>query len=353
MRRLAGAVLAGMAGLFAVAVVLRALHPAMVWLEAFAGAGLAGGLADWFAVTALFRRPLGLPIPHTAIIPANRARIGQALGDFIAHQLLTPALVETALARFDATALLSPLIQSVSRPQLEEGLTGLLRTSLSGVEMAPAAGALLTQLWTPARSQALTGQAVDTIAQALAERHDTLREDLAAQSGSWTPKWLDRMLADRVLHAVAGLMQEMKAPAHPWRVELDRAVAGLAERLSHDPDLAGPAQLWKQDLLSDPVLQGLAGQLADGLDGLALPPDSARQINEALRAVLAERILAERPTVARLVSARLADWNEAELVAELELQTGRDLQYIRINGALVGALAGLAIHAISLLLGRS
>ncbi len=352
MRMIASAVLAVMAALFIAAVALRPMHPAFAWLEAFAGAGLAGGLADWFAVTALFRRPLGLPIPHTAIIPANRARIGQALGDFIADQLLTPALVDNALARFDATALLPQLFQSIPRPELEQGLTGLLRSGLSGVAAAPAAGALLSQLWTPERSNDLTGQAVDALSLALTERHDALRDELAAQGATWTPKWIDRMLADRVLQGVEGLLQALKSPDHPWRIELDQTIAGLADRLAHDPALSGPAQHWKDDLLSDAVLEGLAAQLADGLSAMTPAPETAARVNGALRTLLATRILAERPTVARLVCERLAQWDERELVDELELQTGRDLQYIRINGALVGAVAGLAIHATSLLLGH-
>ena len=355
MRRIAGAVLAGMGGLFLLAALGRRVWPgaadALGWVQAFAEAGLAGGLADWFAVTALFRRPLGLPIPHTAIIPQNRDRIGRALGDFIAGQLVTPALVDQALAQFDAAALLPELIAATPRPQQEAMLGRALRGALEAAPLAPAAGAVLARLWTPERSAHLIRRAVRLLSRTLEQRHDALRDTLVSHGAGWTPKFVDRMLADRVLAALAGVLADLEAPDHPWRQELDAAIGRIAGRLAEDPQLAAEAESWKASLLSDEAVAGMAASLADRLAGFRLEADTADALNRAVRAGLRARILAARPTLARLVSERMNDWDEAALVAELELQAGRDLQYIRINGALVGGLAGLAIHAVSGLIG--
>jgi uncharacterized membrane-anchored protein YjiN (DUF445 family) len=359
MRRIAGAVLAGMAALFMLAAVGRRLLPvagvgeALGWVQAFAEAGLAGGLADWFAVTALFRRPLGLPIPHTAIIPQNRDRIGRALGAFITGQLVTPALVERALERFDAAALLPGLIARTPRPELERMLAAALRAGLDAAPVAPAAGAVLARIWTPERSGVLVRRAVRLLARTLESRHDELRDTLVSHGTGWTPRFVDRMLADRVLAALGGVLTDLEAPTHPWRSELDRLVLRLAGRLADDPALATQGERWKAELLAGDAVATLARALAERLAGdpPALDADSAAALNRIVRAGLRDRILAERPALADLISARMKDWDEATMVSELELQAGRDLQYIRINGAVVGGIAGLAIHGVLKLIG--
>jgi uncharacterized membrane-anchored protein YjiN (DUF445 family) len=350
-RRIAGAVLAVMGVLFVLAAAGRRAWPPgaelLGWVQAFAEAGLAGGLADWFAVTALFRRPLGLPIPHTAIIPQNRDRIGRALGDFIAGQLVTPALVDRALDRFDAAALIPELIARTPRPELEAMLGRAVRAALETAPLAPAAGAALAGFWTPERSGVLIRRAVRLLARTLDSRHDALRDTLVSYGTGWTPKFVDRMLADRVLGALAGVLTDLEAADHPWREALDRTVTRVIGRLSSDPQMAVEAETWKTALLEDESVAAMARGLADRLAALNLAPDSAAALNQAVRTGLRERILAERPALARLVSDRMNDWDEAALVAELELQAGRDLQYIRINGALVGGLVGLVIHAVA------
>ena len=355
MRRIAGAVLAVMGLLFVLAAAGRRVWPsaaeALGWIQAFAEAGLAGGLADWFAVTALFRHPLGLPIPHTAIIPKNRDRIGRALGDFIAGQLVTETLVDRALERLDAAALIPELIAGVPRPELEAMLGRAVRAALESAPLAPAAGVALAGLWTPERSGVLIRRAVRLLARTLDSRHDSLRDTLVSHGGGWTPKFVDRMLADRVLGALAGVLGDLESADHPWRAALDQTVNRIIGRLSTDPQMAAEAETWKTALLQDESVGAMARGLADRLAALKLAPDAAETLNQAVRAGLRARILEARPTLARLVSERMNDWDEATLVAELELQAGRDLQYIRINGALVGGLVGLAIHAVSGLFG--
>ena len=355
MRRIAGAVLAAMALLFGLAAAGRRLWPAageaLGWVQAFAEAGLAGGLADWFAVTALFRRPLGLPIPHTAILPRNRDRIGRALGDFIAGQLVTDRLVDQALSHLDIAALVPELIAGLPRPELEALLARAVRAGLASVPLAPAAGTVLAGLWTPARSRVLIRRAVRLVSRTLETRHEDLRDRLVSHGGGWTPRFVDRMLVDRVLGALAGVLKDLEAADHPWRGALDETVHRTIARLTADPQMAAEGERWKAVLLQDETAAGLARGLADRLVALQLAPEAAATLNATVRAGLRSRILDARPTLARLVSERINEWDEASLVAELELQAGRDLQYIRINGALVGGLVGLGIHAVVVLFG--
>jgi uncharacterized membrane-anchored protein YjiN (DUF445 family) len=222
-----------------------------------------------------------------------------------------------------------------------------VRAALETAPLAPAAGAALAGFWTPERSGVLIRRAVRLLARTLDSRHDALRDTLVSHGSGWTPKFVDRMLADRVLGALAGVLTDLEDADHPWREALDRTVTRVIGRLSSDPEMAVEAETWKTALLEDESVAAMARGLADRLAALNLAPDSAVALNQAVRTGLRERILAERPALARLVSERMNDWDEAALVAELELQAGRDLQYIRINGALVGGLVGLVIHAVA------
>lgn len=347
MRRLANATLAGMAVLYLTAALNRRAFPELGWLQAFAEAGLAGGLADWFAVTALFRKPLGLPIPHTALIPKNRRRIGAALGEFIGLRLLTPETVDQALARFDAAALLPELWRRLPEETLQAKAQAWVRAAADAAPIAPAAGQVLARLWTPERSARLSGLAVEALQGLMADHRDPLREAIVARGGGWTPKFVDRMLADRILGAAQDLLAAAAEPDHPWRRELDAAITGFAARLEADADLTEEGERWKADLLTDETLEALSRLLADRLREVSLTPDQARAVNATIREALKTRILAARPHIAELVTERLAGWDETALVRELELQTGRDLQFIRINGALAGGLVGVVIYAVS------
>ena len=340
MRTFANATLAGMAALYLLAALGRRSIPALGWLEAFAEAGLAGGLADWFAVTALFRRPLGLPIPHTALIPKNRRRIGAALGDFI-------GVVDQALERFDAAALLPEVWRAVPEDALQAEASRWVRSAIAAVPAAPAAGAALARLWTPERGARLSGLAVEALSHLIADHKDQLREAMVARGGGWTPKFVDRMLADRILGAAGDLLAAAAEPDHPWRLELDTAISGFAARLEADEDLSEEGERWKADLLTDETVGAVARLLAERMREVTLTDDQSRSVNATIREALKTRIIAARPRVAELVAERLAGWDETTLVRELELQTGRDLQYIRINGALAGGLVGVVIYAVS------
>lgn len=401
--RRARAMATGLLGLMAlvfVAARLAASHwptaaPTLGYVAAFAEAGMIGGFADWFAVTALFRRPLGLPIPHTGIIPRNKDRIGQALGGFIADNFLTEAVLQGKLrqievARWGGEWLRRPEnAQRVARrlaavlPRLlaaaPAGTIGELAGSaaLAAARAAPAgptASRLLGAVWSEGRAQALLDRGVDLGGRWLAEHQEAIREKVSEHSYKWLPRWVDAMLAAKITEGLVKVAEEMRDPAHPWRQALAAWVERQITALAEDPRMRERAEVWKQRLLDDPRLRAQAAEWWRGVeqglgDSLTADPralaDRLEAVLERLGAWLAEETAAQarlnawartlatrviaprRQEIGQFVSQVVAGWDARSVVDKLELQVGKDLQYIRVNGALVGGLAGLILYALA------
>jgi uncharacterized membrane-anchored protein YjiN (DUF445 family) len=403
MRRIATGLLAVMAVVFVLASLARARWPehalALGYVRAFAEAGMVGACADWFAVTALFRHPFGLPIPHTAIIPRNKARIGQALGGFIADNFLTEPVLQDKLRQIELAGWggdwlsnprnarrLATRIAHLAPEILGSGPAGAVGELAGSAALAaaratpaaPLAAGALSALWSEGRAQVLVERAVEMLAGYLAEHPDAIRERVVEQAPKWLPKWVDRMLADRIGEGLLKTLEEMRDPAHPWREQLHGAVMHLVQRLREDPVLQARVEGFKLRLLADPRLKAQAGELWTGIEarlaaelaadrhGLAeqlqrallgvgawLSADTAAQtrLNTLGRNLATGVIAPHRAEIGRFVAQVVAGWDARNVVDKLELQVGRDLQYIRINGTLVGGLVGLIIFAASRALG--
>ena len=367
----------------------------LVWLgyvRAFAEAGMAGACADWFAVTALFRRPLGLPIPHTGVIPRNKARIGEALGGFIADNFLTEEVLDAKLKQLEVArwggawlarphqarrlarrlaAMLPELIQALPRDAVRDVAGQAAMAAARSVPAAPTAGKLLEAAWNEGRSQAAIEWALDRLAEYLAANAEVIHAGVEAQTAKWIPKFVDRIIAEKITSGALQLMQEMRAPDHPWRQDIREAVEGFIARLATDPELRARGEALKLKLLADPGLQdqaravwaGLESRLASGAsEGVAerleqvllalgrwLDQDEAAQarLNDWARIIVRRLIAPRRAEIGRFIAQVVAGWDTKSVVDKLELQFGKDLQYIRVNGTIVGGLAGLAIHAVS------
>jgi uncharacterized membrane-anchored protein YjiN (DUF445 family) len=394
MKLLATGLLALMAGLFVTATLLH-LAP----LRAFAEAAMVGAIADWFAVVALFRRPLGLPIPHTAIIPRNKDRIGRALGDFMANNFLAPGLVGERLERLDAAARLAQwlaqpettrklaqraaalapvLVDALDGPEAaafaRNGLNGALRT----IPAAPLAARVLAVLMTQGHHQTLFDRFLDG-AEAFLDGHaDGVRQQVSGHSWRWLPGWLDRKLADKVVDGSRDLLAELRDPAHPWRAEFEDSAVELCRRLAQDPDLRAQGEAVKAEVLAHPAVQAaldgaweagksrLRAALAE--DGRALVPAAERLLstlaarldddphlravlNRWLRRVVERLVVPNRAAIGDFIASVVTRWDARTMADKLELHVGRDLQYIRLSGTLVGGCVGLAIHGLSRLLG--
>jgi uncharacterized membrane-anchored protein YjiN (DUF445 family) len=399
MRVIATGLLVLMAALFVGASLGESRWPALAYLRAFAEAGVAGACADWFAVTALFRRPLGLPIPHTAIIPRNKARIGAALGGFIADNFLTEAVLQDRLRQLQLAlwggdwlneprnarrlavwlaGVLPELLSSGPPGALAELSGSAVMAAARAAPAAPICAGVLDAWWSEGRAQALAEQAIEMVGRYLAGHEDDLYRAVAEQSPKWLPRWIDRKIAAKVGEGLSKTIQDMADPAHPWRQELAQAVQSFAARLRSDLALQARVEAMKLELLADSRLgawgselwvgiearigaelradrHALAGQLQRALQatGRWLAEDRAAQaeLNALGRAVVTYVVAPRRQEIGRFVAQVVDSWDARNVADKLELQVGKDLQYIRINGALVGALVGLTIFAIARLFG--
>lgn len=400
MQAMATGLLAAMAGVFlASSYGLRArpdLAVGLGYVRAFAEAAMVGACADWFAVTALFRRPLGLPIPHTAIIPRNKDRIGAALGDFIADNFLTVEVLDARLrqielARWGGEWLRQPRNARRLAARLATVLPGVLRelpkdmlretagsaalAGLRAVPASPTASRLLAAVWNEGRSQTAFEWGLDKLATYLIDNEAAIQEKVEAKSWKWMPKFIDRIIAQKVTTGLSELLVEMRAPDHPWRRELAAWIEDFISRLANDPDLLARGEALKTRLLDDPALRAQARSLWDELveklsDGRS--PEFAARLEAMLLAlgewlhadegaqarlngwarILARQVIApRRREIGGFVAQVVASWDAKGVVDRLELQVGKDLQFIRINGTVVGGLVGLALFAVSRTLG--
>ncbi|MHB8529157.1 MAG: DUF445 domain-containing protein [Caulobacteraceae bacterium] len=394
MRAIATGLLAVMTAVFVASRTAPAAWVWPPWLAAFAEAAMVGALADWFAVTALFRRPLGLPIPHTAIVPRNKDRIGAALGDFIAGNFLTPRLLDARLKRLDPAAHLASWLESpgaargmaeqvagfmpeiaASSEELRDFVGQLLRRGILAVPAAPFVGSIAAYLVSGGRSEAAMDRLIVWLTEALAAREGEIRRKISEKSWRWLPRWVDQILADKILAGLSSTLREMRDPAHPWRVEIRAAADDLIARLGSDEALVARGEALKRRWLDDPAFLArmeeawtdLTRRLADGPEAQIIAPAVERaliatghwlagdrlardRLNGFIRVAVRRLIAPRREAIGGFVAQVVAGWDAKEVVARLELQVGADLQYIRINGTIVGGLAGLAIHGLTRLL---
>jgi uncharacterized membrane-anchored protein YjiN (DUF445 family) len=395
---LATLLLVGTAALFGVARYYEPTHWAWGYVASFAAAATVGGLADWYAVVALFRRPLGLPIPHTAIIPRNHQRIADNLGVFIETNFLAPEAVEKKLGEVDFAAqvaewlsdrersaalagfvvkLLPQTLTAIDQSGLRTFLGERVRAELERVELAPLAAGLLSAVTETGRHQRLLNEllgALDKVLtneEALAALREKIRKELPALFNLYRA---DAYLLRKIVASTTAFIEEARGdPDHALRREFDGFVRGFIERLRHSTDFAERAERLKHDLLARPEVVALAEGAWDSLRaflerdaasgesqirrqletmlvdiGGQLARDAAirAEINRGMVRVLADFVQSQKSGVGRFIADQVKSWDIDVLIGRIELTVGRDLQYIRFNGALIGGLAGLALHAL-------
>jgi len=399
MRALATAMLAFMAAVFVAATGLEAQHPAWGFVRAFAEAGVVGGIADWFAVTALFRHPLGLPIPHTAIVPKNKDRIGDALASFLKDNFLTPSVVARRMRNLDVAGAVgrflaqppgegrlraggSRLLADILESLDQEKLGGMVKTAIGqrirAVEIAPLLGQTLEAAITSERHVPMVDAIIGWAGRTLDANEDLIRAMVHKRAG-WILRMagLDEKLADAIVDGLRKLSIDMAVdPDHPVRAKAEEGLASLAHRLRNDPETMARVEAWKGEMIENEAVSAwLGGIWEKGRAGLlkgARDPDAAlagkfgealRQLGETLQAEprlkAAINQFARRATVGlvasygdgivKLVSETVRGWDAGTVSDRLEGAVGRDLQYIRINGTIVGGLVGLLIHSIEVL----
>jgi len=399
---LATSVLAATLLLFVAAKALLPLHAAFGFIAAFAEAATIGGLADWYAVVALFRRPLGLPIPHTAIIQSNQHRIADKLGEFIEVHFLEAAPVEAKLRQIDfgsfiadwlrdrkrsedlarfALRLLPEAVSATESSGLMTFVSRRITAKLMSIDLAPLAAGTLRGFVQEGRHQGLLDDILRVMHQTLtqAETMAVIREKIRAELPTLLKLYrADRFLVNRIVASATTFFEEVRNdPKHPFRGEFDRMLLSFVDRLGTDKAFADRIDGLKRDLLARPELgdlarnvwsnarsfiersasgetqvlqQILARMFAEAGEALAGDAELRAEINQGLVAVLRTVIAEQKSGVSTFISDQVKAWDMGQLISLIEINIGRDLQYIRFNGSLIGGLAGLALYTIEYLL---
>ena len=381
----------------------RAFEPALPWLgyvKAFAEAAMVGGLADWFAVTALFRHPLGLPIPHTAIIPRNKDRIGEALANFLKENFLIPSVVARRMRNIDvagaagrflrtpagegtriragASRLIADIFESLDDERLGGLVKGAISSRLRSMQVSPLLGHALASAINEDRHVPMLEAAIRWTARAL-DANEQLIRDMVKKKANWALKLagLDSRLANAIIDGLRKLTSEMSVdPAHPVRRKVEETLAQLANDLQTKPETRERVEAMKDQLLDnrsvglwldtlwqkgreavikaarnpDAAMAGKVGEVFRSM-GQTLESDARIRsaINQFARRATVGMAASYGSQIVKLVSETIRHWDAQTVTNRLEAAVGRDLQYIRINGTLVGGLVGVGLHALDAL----
>lgn len=396
MKGVALGALVAMAILFVIAFALQQTIPAWAYVRAAAEGGMVGALADWFAVTALFRHPLGIPIPHTAIIPRRKDEIGRSLGEFVETNFLASDVVRAKLesTRIAAKAgewlrepgnaekiaaegatVASGILTALSDDEVQDLISDLAREHLLSPEWGPTLGGWLDRVVTADAHRGAVDLGVDSIATWLAANREAFTGLVSRRLPSWVPSVAMRLVDDTVYHEAVKFTAAVQAdPDHPARRAVDGYLARLADNLQHDPATIGRLEDAKSAVFDSPRVRELAAEAWNTaknglLASLADPESGLRRRAAAALGEIGERLATDealqrrvddritdaavflvdryRHDLASIITDTVEKWDPAETTEKIELMVGRDLQYIRLNGTIVGALAGLVIFTIA------
>ncbi len=397
-RRIATGLLLLMAVIFIFAKLFESVYSPLSFVRAFAEAAMVGALADWFAVTALFKRPLGLPIPHTAIIQRNKDRIGGSIANFLEHNFMTREVISEELRDVDFAAAAAHWLGSpdnsrdLSR-QIVSAIPAFLRmiededvgnfmqqrvaSALKNVRFAPFLGELLAILKAGQQHQIIFDHLLEFVGRALEKNRPYIRQKIHDKSPRWIPKSVDEKFFERLLEEMNNILIEMKEEDSEWRGRFENAADQLIDNLRTSPEYEGKIAGLIKDTLDHPLFRSYTTQVWQDVKGRllqdavaedshavarldqairafaqALGQDQAvsDKLNHWLRAFATETIVNRRETIAELVKRVIRKWDAETISRKLELHVGKDLQYIRINGTLVGGMVGLLLHLFSLAL---
>lgn len=366
------------------------------YVAAAAEAGMVGALADWFAVTALFRHPLGLPIPHTAIIPNKKDQLGASLGDFVGENFLSSDVVR---GRLRAVGIGSRLGTWLADPEHADRVTAELATALRGAltvlrdsdvqavvgeaitrradaqEIAPGIGKMLEKVVADGGHRRVVDLVCVRAHDWLVEHDESVMDAVQGGAPGWTPRFVDKKVGERVYKELLRFLAEMRdMPQHPARGAVDRFLADFAADLQSDSDTRERVERLKREVLGRGEVQDLIASAWSAVRQMivAAAEDERSELRLRVRAALLSLgsrmatdgrlqqkvdgwvegaavyvVTTYRDEITSLITDTVAGWDAEHTSKKIEAHIGRDLQFIRINGTVVGALAGLAIYAVS------
>jgi uncharacterized membrane-anchored protein YjiN (DUF445 family) len=337
MKLVALCLLIAMAVVFVVAFALQKQYPWLEYVRAAAEGGMVGALADWFAVTALFRYPMGLKIPHTAIIPRRKDQIGASLGEFVETNFLSEQVVQDKLASInisgkvgswlsgpggaervakEGAAVIRGTFKVLNDDDVQAVIEGMVRKHLLAPPWGPPVGRMAERIFADGHHHKLVDLLVDRAADWVAANHQMVSRLVTERSPQWVPSFVDGLVGDKVYIELLKFTRAVQDDQqHQVRLSIDKYLTDLAQELQHDPaindeELAGKVNAWIGDA---------AGYL----------------------------VRTYRSDIAGVITDTVARWDAEETSQKIELQVGKDLQFIRINGTVVGSLAGLAIFTLA------
>lgn len=371
-------------------------HSWMGYVRAFAEAAMVGALADWFAVTALFRHPLGIPIPHTAIIPNRKDQIGASLGEFVQEHFLTREVLHERIDQAEvgrrlglwlsqpanaaragsATAdALRGTLEVIDDRDVGGALQSMVERKLRDTEVAPLLGRAIAVGIDGGHHQRLLDSVLVGLGSFLDDHRSAFRDRLRTESPWWVPEGIDDRIFEKIYTAVHRFLRDLGGdPDHEVRRSIDLRIQSLAERLRTDPALIARLEELKREVLDHPDVQAWMASLwaevkrttlaaADDPDSelrrrldsslqqlgrrLADEPELQAKVDDWARRAAGYVVDHYRGEVSEIITSTVAKWDGRATAERLELQVGRDLQFIRINGTIVGGLAGLAIFTVS------
>jgi uncharacterized membrane-anchored protein YjiN (DUF445 family) len=398
MQRVATLLLCAMLVLLALSAAFQTTFSWLQWVQAFAGAATVGAIADWFAVVALFHHPLGLPFPHTAIVPANKDRIGASLGHFVEHNFLTAENVIRKLEQRNlakaaaewiadrsnsehlaerACALIPALLNALGDEDVRRFVDRTLAPQLRKLDVANIAGNILTVLTAQGRHQAVLDRALHALEGWLVANKDTITAKFSAAS-KYTPGFLDSYIVNKFAQGIIALLHEVaRDPDHEIRRQFDRASAEFIHKLKTSIEYREQGEVLKREFLAHLEREGyyrivwndikqrldadlacdhslirthIAEALAKLGNGLRDDPNLQIRLNAWLLQAIEALLVRHRHQVSGLITDVVKGWDAREVAEKMELEIGKDLQYIRISGTLVGGTVGLLLHAITGLL---
>ncbi len=396
MRRLATGLLILMTAIFVIASLIEREVQWVVWIRVTAEAAMIGALADWFAVTALFRHPMGIPIPHTAIIPNRKDQIGMALGRFVQTSFLTK---ENVVERVRAANLgrrmgewledpahvrqvghqvtdgLAAIVASLDDEQLSPAVREVVLERIRSIHFAPMASRALTAATAEGRHQELVDAFLPAVAKALDDNRRALLDAVVSSSPWWVPRSLDEVVLEKATEVARRFINDVATHRdHPFRKRVDLFAADFARRLREDPELIARGEELKEDLLQNPAVQryldglwedtkravltqaddpesALRTRIEESIAGLGeslrADPELQRRVNTWFENIVGELVDRFEDEISDLVTSTVERWDATETSEKLEELIGRDLQFIRINGTVVGGMAGLLIYSVS------
>jgi uncharacterized membrane-anchored protein YjiN (DUF445 family) len=398
MKRLATALLCGMMVVFFLALYFERNFAWLGFVRAFAEAAMVGALADWFAVTALFRHPMNVPIPHTAIIRKNKDRIGASLGNFVENNFLTAEVIADKLQTMDIphrlaewlsapenaaeiagriTSSVPQLLNALKHDEIQRFLEENIASRVRALEVAPLAGNILSALTAGNRHQFLLDEGLQLAERVLEQNKDFIRSKVEKESPWFVPKFVDEKIYEKIMMMAEQTLREVNMDNdHELRQKFNVATQTFIHNLRNSDEYKQKVEALKEDLLENPVVRqyfsslwadvknqiitdierpesNIRSQIYDSLQSLSdalLEDDAVRnRINTWLQEAILTLVISRKSEITAIISDTVKKWDADTMSDRVELYIGRDLQFIRINGTLVGGLVGLVIYSVSLL----